>query len=101
MNPHRLACLVLMLAPVLPAFADATLVFNEIMYHPQTNEPALEWVEFHNQMAVDLDVSDWYVTNAVFFKFPPGTVVKGGGYLVLASSPDDLKGANSGLTNVV
>src|SRR5262245_47221841 len=31
------------------AAADSVVVFNEIMYHPATNEAALEWVELHNQ----------------------------------------------------
>ena len=39
------------------ALADSTVVFNEIMYHPATNEPALEWIELHNQMAVSMDIS--------------------------------------------
>lgn len=25
--------------------ADSVVAFNEIMYHPSTNEPASEWVE--------------------------------------------------------
>jgi hypothetical protein len=37
------------------ARADSTVVFNEIHYHPQDQEPALEWVELHNQMAVNMD----------------------------------------------
>src|SRR5262245_17493780 len=35
------------------ARADSVVVFNEIMYHPLTNEPAFEWVELQNQHAVD------------------------------------------------
>jgi hypothetical protein len=46
----------LLAAGASPARADATLVFNEIMYHPATNEPAMEWVELYNQLAVDVDV---------------------------------------------
>src|SRR5215211_7359443 len=44
------------------AQADSVVVFNEIMYHPATDEPALEWVELHNQNAVDVDLSDWRLT---------------------------------------
>jgi len=58
--------------------ADTALVFNEVMYHPQTNETAFEWVELYNQMAVDLDLSGWTITNGISFKFPVGTVVHGG-----------------------
>lgn len=80
--------------------ADTALVFNEIMYHPQTNEAALEWVEFYNQMAVDLDVSGWTIQNGISYKFPEGSIVHGGGYIVVAISPTDLMAA-TGLTNVL
>jgi len=37
-------------------------------------------------MAVDLDVSGWTITNGISFKFPVGTVVHGGSYIVVAIS---------------
>jgi hypothetical protein len=80
--------------------ADSTVVFNEIMYHPLTNEAAWEWIELRNQQAVDMDISGWSLAGGVEFTFPEGTIVPGGGYLVVASSPADLMSA-SGLTNVV
>jgi len=73
--------------------ADSTIVFNEIMYHPATNEPALEWLELHNQMAVNMDVSEWSIEGGVQFQFPEGTVVPGDGYLVVALSPSALAAA--------
>ena len=80
--------------------ADSTVVFNEIMYHPPTNEAALEWIELRNQMAVDMDLSGWSLANGVAFTFPEGTVVAGGGYLLVALSPATLMSA-TGLTNVL
>src|SRR4051812_17946386 len=80
--------------------ADSTVVFNEIMFHPQTNEAQLEWVELYNQMAVDMDISNWYLTNGISYKFAEGTVVPGGGFLVVAVSPATLIAA-MGATNVV
>ena len=59
--------------------ADSIVVFNEIMYHPATNEPAMEWVELHNQNAVDVDLGGWRISDAVDYVFPHGTVIKGGG----------------------
>lgn len=76
------------------ARADATLVFNEVMYHPAAHEPALEWVEFYNQLAVDLDVSGWQVTGDIAFAFPAGTRAPGQGYLVLAVDPAALRAAS-------
>src|SRR4029077_1117941 len=64
------------------ARADSTLVFNEIMYHPATSETALEWIELHNQMGVNIDISGWSLAGGVQFQFTEGTVVPGRGYIV-------------------
>jgi hypothetical protein len=83
------------------AMADVTVVFNEVMYHPsQTNEAVFEWIELRNQMAVDMDISGWTISNGVDYRFPENTVIAGGGYLVVASSPVDFT-ATTGVTNVV
>lgn len=83
------------------ALADSTVVFNEVMYHPNaTNEAQLEWVELHNQMAVDMDLSGWSLTGGVQFTFAEGTVIGGGKYLLVASSPTMLTAA-TGATNVL
>ena len=70
--------------------ADSTVVFNEIMYHP-AEDGTSEWIEFYNQMAVDMDLSGWSVLGGISYTFPQGTVLQGGSYLVLAAVPDDLK----------
>ena len=70
--------------------ADSTVVFNEIMYHPPGDEASLEWIELHSQMAVDMDLTGWLIGNGVFFEFPAGTILRGGGYLVVASNPTAL-----------
>ncbi|HEY5913300.1 MAG TPA: lamin tail domain-containing protein, partial [Verrucomicrobiae bacterium] len=80
--------------------ADSVVVFNEIMHHPLTNESVLEWVELHNQMAVNVDLSGWSLAGGIDYKFAEGTVIPGGGYLVVAISPPTLMGA-TGLTNVL
>ncbi len=70
--------------------ADSTVVFNEIMYHP-AGDQALEWIELHNQMAVDMDLSGWQFDGALQFEFSEGTRLAGGGYLVVAAAPDQLQ----------
>lgn len=82
------------------ARADSVVVFNEIMYHPPTDEPTMEWVELYNQMAVNVDLSGWSLAEGIAFTFPAGTVIPGRGYLVIAASPLDLMAA-TGLTNVL
>src|SRR5437667_8408044 len=78
--------------------ADSTVVFNEIMYHPLASEPELEWIELHNQMAVNMDLSQWSVEGDIEFRFPEGTVIPGAGYIVVAVSPASLVAA-AGYTN--
>ncbi|MCW5553314.1 MAG: lamin tail domain-containing protein [Verrucomicrobiae bacterium] len=90
----------LLFHPALTARADSVVVFNEIMYHPPANEAVMEWVELHNQMAVNVDLSGWSITSGISYQFPEGTVIPGRGYLVIASSPVDLMAA-TGLTNVL
>jgi len=82
------------------AKADSVVVFNEIMYYPGANTAGGEWLELHNQMAVDVDLSGWSIAGGVAFTFAEGTVIPGGGYLVVAQSPAEL-GAATGLTNVL
>jgi hypothetical protein len=76
------------------------VVFNEIMYHPLTNEPTMEWVELHNQMAVNVDLSGWSLAGGVEFTFAEGAIIPGRGYLVVAVAPGELAAA-TGLTNVL
>ncbi|HMJ64544.1 MAG TPA: lamin tail domain-containing protein, partial [Candidatus Binatia bacterium] len=90
----------LLIAIAMPARPDSAVVFNEIMYHPVTNESQLEWVELQNQLAVDVDMSQWRLDGGIDYRFPEGTVIRAGGYLVIASSPATLMSA-TGLTNVL
>src|SRR6185503_20976603 len=75
------ALISVLLANTFAARADSVVVFNEIMYHPATNEPGLEWVELYNQNAVDVDLSGWRLTGGIDYTFANGTVIRGGGYL--------------------
>lgn len=83
----------------LSARADSVVVFNELMYHPPEPEESREWIELHNQMAVDVDLSRWSIQGGVQFSFPEGTTISGGGYLVIAAAPEVVR-AVTGLTNV-
>ena len=101
MNKPLLTGMLICLVAARAALADGSVVFNEIMYQPAvTNEAAMEWVELHNQMTIDVDLSGWALAEGVLFLFPSGTVIRGGGHLVIASSPATLMAA-SGLTNVL
>ncbi|HSA00357.1 MAG TPA: lamin tail domain-containing protein, partial [Candidatus Paceibacterota bacterium] len=79
--------------------ADSVIVFNEIMYHPGADGPAIEWIELHNQMAVAVDLTGWSITGGVNYSFPNGTTMAGGDYLVVSSTPFDQQPL-VGLTNI-
>jgi hypothetical protein len=65
---------------------DSTVVFNELMYHP-ADDGTPEWIELHNQMAVDMDVSRWHLSGGVNFEIPAGTIIPRQGYLVISANP--------------
>ena len=95
----RTLCSLLLIAAA-SSRADSVVVFNEVMYRPSVSESTMEWVELHNQMAVDVDMSGWSIGGGISFEFAEGTAIPGGGYLVIASSPAALVSA-TGLTNVL
>ena len=67
---------------------DSTVVFSELMYNPGLNQD-LEWIELHNEMAVDMDISRWRI-DGVGYEFPIGTIVEAGDYVVIAKDPEKL-----------
>ncbi|HEU0038011.1 MAG TPA: lamin tail domain-containing protein, partial [Verrucomicrobiae bacterium] len=75
-----------------------SLVISEIMYHP-TNS-SLEFVEIFNSRGEPQDLSGYKLRGSADYNFPPGTVIAGGGFLVVAKSPADLQSAY-GLTGVL
>src|ERR1035437_6930972 len=75
-----LAALLFFLFAAAPAArADSVVVFNEIMYHPGTNAAGGEWLELHNQMAVDVDLSGWSIANGAAYTFSAGGGIPPGG----------------------
>jgi hypothetical protein len=61
------------------------------MYNPGADDQ-LEWLELHNEMAVNMDISQWRI-DGIEFEFPSRTVIPAGGYLVVAKSPTALASA--------
>lgn len=68
------------------------LVFTEFLADP-ADDPTLEWLELHNTLDVDLDISEWALTDGVAYVFPAGTRVPARGYLVVSAAPDRLRDA--------
>jgi hypothetical protein len=88
MSPRRrLRCESLEVRHVL----DSVVVFNELMYNPAGDDESLEWIELHNQMAIDIDLSKWELTDGVNYTFPEGTIIPGRGYLLIAADLDSFE----------
>ncbi len=83
------SCVSLQAAPPV----DAVVTINEVMYHPTDVGEQTEWIELHNQMTVDVDVSGWRLSGGVDYTFPGDhktnvtTIIPGGGHLVVARNP--------------
>ncbi len=71
---------------------DSVVVFNEIHYHPAGDNDALEYIELYNQMAINVDLSNWYL-DGIDFNFPEGTVINAQDYLVIAKNPGNYPGS--------
>ena len=83
------------LASTLPGSAtprDSVVVFNEIHYQPAGDDNLLEYVELYNQLAVNVDISNWRI-GGIGYNFPERTVLPGGSYLVVAKDPAALQAA--------
>ncbi|MCA9265006.1 MAG: lamin tail domain-containing protein, partial [Planctomycetales bacterium] len=94
-RPSRRLCLAETLEPRI--VLDSSVVFNEIMYHPLGDETT-EFVELHNQHAINLDISQWKLGGGIDYQFPEGTAIPGGGYVVVARDPAAFSAA-SGFTS--
>ena len=69
--------------------SPGSATFTELFHHPASSDET-EWVELHNPMVLDLDVSGWQLTGAVEWTFPVGTRIPAGGFMVVAADPSRL-----------
>lgn len=79
---------------------DSVVTFSEIHYHPPGLTQDMEFVELHNQLSVNVDMSGWKLDGGVTFDFPEGTVIPKRGKLVVAKNPAALMTA-TGATGVL
>ncbi|MEM7386119.1 MAG: lamin tail domain-containing protein, partial [Verrucomicrobiota bacterium] len=85
--------ILLLLSGITLSASDSVVVFNEVMFHPLSGAREEEWIELHNQMTVDVDLSDWEISGGVYYRIPSGTILEGGGYLVIARDPATIPNA--------
>jgi len=88
--------------PLASCSRTTPIVFSEIMWKPaprsDTND--CEFVEIYNSNPWFQDISSYQIICAdMNYTFPPGTVMPGGGFLVVAASPGSIRSVY-GITNV-
>jgi len=69
--------------------SPGSVTFTELYPHPIASDET-EWVELHNPMVLDMDVSGWQLTGAVDWTFPEGTSIPAQGFVVVAADPAQL-----------
>ncbi|MEW6237161.1 MAG: lamin tail domain-containing protein [Candidatus Omnitrophota bacterium] len=75
-----------------PAYHDYDIVINEIFYHPSNEEYDSnvdnEYIELFNRSAQVIDLSGWFFSNGVEFRFPQGTSLAAGGTVLVCKKAD-------------
>jgi hypothetical protein len=77
----------------LPNAPDRTtsIVINEVMFDPPSNQIEGEYLELFNRGAQPVDLSGWRLAEAIDFTFPLGTTIAPGGYLAVAANAARVK----------
>ncbi len=70
-----------------PLAAAPWIVITEIHYHPPGGDDE-EFIEILSREPPRADLTDWILEGDIDFRFPPGTVIQGGEFLVLAKNPE-------------
>jgi hypothetical protein len=84
---------------------EDAVVINELHYHaPPVSEPGVpfaereeEWIELFNRGEAEVDLSGWMLEDAVAFRFPEGTILAPGAFLLVARDAAALRAAHPDL----
>jgi len=66
---------------------DYSVVINEIHYDPDVKTELIEFIELHNTADGDIDLSGWYFRSSISYKFPAGSTLPAGDYVIVAQNP--------------
>lgn len=80
--------------PLGPSSRKTPIAITEIMYKPAPRSDGnnLEFIEIYNSNPWFHDISNYrLLANNLSYTFPPGTVVPGGAFLVIAASPPSIQ----------
>ena len=67
-----------------------SVVINEIMYHPPSDDVRDEYIELFNVGATSVSLTGWDFSQGINYNFAPGTVIGPRRYMVLARDRDRL-----------
>lgn len=70
--------------------ANRSVVINEIMFSPMSDNDLDEFVELRNLSGAPVNLSGWRLTDGINFTFPTDTTIAAGGYLVVARNVNRL-----------
>lgn len=65
------------------AHKQSPVVISEIMYHPESDNDDLEYIELFNQSDSDVNLTNWRLRQDLDFDFPSGTILKAGERLII------------------
>ncbi len=76
------------------------VVISEIMYLSPSGNPREEYIELFNRGGGTVNLSGWRIRRGLEFTFATNTVIRGGGYLVVAADLQVFTNKYPGVTNV-
>jgi spore coat protein H len=82
------------------ATPEESVVLNEILYHPETDDIRDEWIEVFNRGEAPVDIEGWKLVDGVSFTFPAGSRLEPGGHLVVCADAARTRAA-FGIENAV
>lgn len=89
----KIIILLVLFAGINPLFSA---VINEIMYNPEISA-LFEFVELYNPGASPVDLSQFYFSSGIDFKFPAGSTLPAHGFVVLVKDPTQNIGVPPGV----
>jgi len=85
------AVLFWVVAALFPCAASGQVVINEINYAPPDKTVPEEFVELYNAGSAPVDLSGWFFSDGIRYIFPPGVLLRPGGYIVIAEDPETIR----------
>jgi hypothetical protein len=69
------------------SIVDHSVVINEIHYDPDVKTELVEFIELYNTSSEDIDLSGWYFSSGISYRFDAGATLPAGGYIIMAQNP--------------